>query len=132
MLGLDSNVLLRHLLNDDPVQGPAASRFIAANCSRETPGFINLMVLVETLRTLRRGYKYGRAELARTVAALLDAADLVIENAEAVAMAVAKSDELEIDIPDLLIVLHNATRGCSRTISFDETLVSAGLAIRPT
>jgi predicted nucleic-acid-binding protein len=131
MLGLDSNVLLRHLLNDDPVQSPAATKFILANCSRETPGYINLMVLVETLWTLRRGYQYSRAELSRTVAALLATADFEIENAETVSIAVAKSDETGIDLPDLLIILHNEAHGCSRTVSFDKTLVSEGLAVRP-
>jgi predicted nucleic-acid-binding protein len=131
MLGLDSNILLRHLLNDDPSQSPAASRFIATRCSRQTPGFINLMVLVETLWTLRRGYRYGRAEVSRVVAALLETAELVIENAEVVAWALSKSDELAMDLPDLLIVMHNESLGCSRTISFDDALIESGLADHP-
>jgi predicted nucleic-acid-binding protein len=60
MIGLDTNVVLRLMVQDDPAQLRRARRAVAAQCSEEEPGLINRIVLVEVIWVLSRGYKYSR------------------------------------------------------------------------
>ena len=82
MKGLDTNLLLRVYVADDPQHAERARRFIARHCARESPGRINRATLCEFVWVLRRGYKYSRADIAKLVRQLLIAADLNIEDAD--------------------------------------------------
>ena len=62
--GIDANVLVRHLVKDVPDESERASRFINERCTVENPGFINHIVLCETVWVLRRAYK-NRESLAQ-------------------------------------------------------------------
>ena len=46
MIGLDTNVVIRFLAQDDEVQSLIATRFIS-RLSREKPGFVSSVVLAE-------------------------------------------------------------------------------------
>ena len=50
MIGLDTSVLVRYLTQDDPEQAARATRIVEQELSNSAPGFIGLMVLVETAR----------------------------------------------------------------------------------
>lgn len=52
MIGIDTNVLVRHLVQDDPAQSRAASQVITERCTRDEPGFINRIVLCELVWVL--------------------------------------------------------------------------------
>jgi len=56
MIGLDTNVLVRYLTQDDPKQAARATRVVEEELSENVPGFIGLMVLVETVWVLQRLY----------------------------------------------------------------------------
>jgi predicted nucleic-acid-binding protein len=45
MIGLEKNVLVRHLVQDDLGQSRKATQVIAKQCMRDDPGFINRIVL---------------------------------------------------------------------------------------
>lgn len=79
MIGLDTNILVRLLVADDPDQTARAQRFVAARCTRETPGFINCIVLAELIWVLARVYDYSRATIADVVESLLSGDDRVVE-----------------------------------------------------
>lgn len=132
MLGLDSNILLRHLLQDDADQSPTATQFIHSQCSANRPGFVSFVVLVEMLWTLRRGYGFRRDALEVAVSDLLESEELLLENEELISEALDIAKRHKLDIPDVLISLINRSHGCSETISFDKSLVEAHLARSPT
>ena len=52
MIGLDTNVLVRYITQDDPNQSVAATRLIEGQCTRESPGYICHIVLCEILWVL--------------------------------------------------------------------------------
>ena len=54
MIGIDTNLLVRHLVQGDPVQGPQATAWLDANCSRARPGHVDRVVLAELVWVLRR------------------------------------------------------------------------------
>lgn len=89
MIGLDTNILVRLLVADDPDQTARAQRFIAARCTRESPGFINCIVLAELVWVLARAYGYSRASIANVVEDILSGDDRVVEHHDEVRAALA-------------------------------------------
>jgi predicted nucleic-acid-binding protein len=53
MIGLDTNVLLRYLVQDDPVQSPRATEIITRRLSEEEPGFVSLVTILEVVWVLK-------------------------------------------------------------------------------
>lgn len=129
MTGLDTNVLVRHLMQDDPVQSALASRLVEAFTSRQ-PGWVSTVVLVETLWVLDRSYGLTREQLAQAVRALLQARELRIEAAEQVAQALRRFEPGRADFADCLISQSALAAGCDVTMSFDARAVrDAGMTL---
>ena len=76
MIGLDTNVLIRHLTQDEPNQAARASALIERSCSVEEPGYINRVVICETVWVLERAYRYDRSVIASCLETILRTADL--------------------------------------------------------
>lgn len=129
MIGLDTNVVVRFLAQDDAVQSPIATRFIAG-LSREQPGLISAVVLAEITWVLSRAYEASREDIAKAVEGLLRSAELIVENADAAYRALglyraSKSAEFA----DALIAQTAALAGASETVSFDKN-AAAELGMR--
>ena len=118
MRGLDSNVLLRFVLQDEPEQFKIASDFLAG-CSPLEPAFVNLIVLCEFVWVLRSGWKLDRVEIADAVEALLDLPQVKFEREDLVMLALASYRAGAADLSDVLIGLVNIAAGCSATYTFD-------------
>jgi predicted nucleic-acid-binding protein len=56
MIGLDTNILVRYLAQDDPVQSPKATELIERQLTEENPGFVSVVAMVETVWVLDRAY----------------------------------------------------------------------------
>ena len=129
MIGLDTNVIVRFLAQDDDVQSPIATRLMS-RLSRERPGFVSAVVLAEVTWVLSRSYKALRAEIAAAVEGLLRAAEIVVENAPAAYRALgAYPAATSAEVADALIAETAALAGASETVTFDER-ASAELAMR--
>src|SRR5687767_5046938 len=86
MHGLDSNVLLRFVLQDGPRQFETARRLLAG-CTREEPAYINLMVLCESVWVLTTGAKRNRADIAGMISLLLETPEIRFEREDIVRAA---------------------------------------------
>ncbi|MGZ8992638.1 MAG: PIN domain-containing protein [Burkholderiaceae bacterium] len=128
MIGLDSNVLVRYLTQDDPVQSARATRLIERQLSEKAPGFISLIVLVELWWVLKRLYRATGVELRQTVQDLLDTRQFVLEQRGAVIQAVKKLDAAG-DIADSLIVELARAAGCERMVTFDTDARRVGMEL---
>ena len=130
MIGLDTNVIVRFLAQDDAVQSPLATRLFA-RLSRDEPGFISLVVLAEVSWVLARAYKTTRRELADTVEGLMRSAEIRIENAEAAwrALGVYQASK-SAEFADALIAEIAALEGVTQTLTFDRrAAVEAGMTL---
>lgn len=67
MTGIDTNVLVRYLTRDDPVQYKQAKTFLESTCSEENPGYINTIVLCEMVWVLKAAYNCTRDEITMVV-----------------------------------------------------------------
>lgn len=119
MIGLDTNVILRCFVEDDPEQARQARRFVGGRCTRENPGFVDRVALCEMVWVLSRGHQFGRTRAADVVAMLLASRDIVLEDSDAVRAALRVFIERKVDFADALIGEVNRARGCEATATFD-------------
>lgn len=132
MIGLDTNVLIRYLAQDEPRQSAIATRLIERELTAQNTGFVSLVVLVELYWVLKRLYAATDSELLDTVADLLDSAHFQLESRAMVQAAVqrVKSLKSKAGLTDYLIVEIANSNGCSHTVSFDKAAVrSAGMQL---
>jgi predicted nucleic-acid-binding protein len=119
MIGLDTNVLARLFIDDDPAQAPSARSFVAGRCSKQDPAFVDRVALCELVWVLMYSHGYGRAEIARIIRRLLDSEEIVLEDADAIGEALSVFSSRNVDFADALIGAVNLARGCKATATFD-------------
>lgn len=118
MIGLDTNVLVRFLMQDDAVQAQAAQDLMATFTETE-PGFICREVLVELVWVLERAYAFPRPDISRALDGLMEARELVIEAADRAAIAVDRYRKGGPGFADQMIALAGQGTGCQATVTFD-------------
>jgi predicted nucleic-acid-binding protein len=119
MTGLDTNVLMRYLLQDDPKQTRQASQIIDRQLTEQNPGFVNLATILEVVWVLRSLLKRSPSEIATHLEHLLAADSLEIQNEQQVFEAAFALKRGTGEFEDALIGALNAWAGCSHTLTFD-------------
>ena len=83
MIGIDTNILVRYIVQDDPVQAAKASHLIESSyCTLKDPGMVEGIALCELVWVLESAYGYSRELVARVVRQVLGTAELTIEAPE--------------------------------------------------
>jgi predicted nucleic-acid-binding protein len=118
MIGLDTNVLVRLFVEDDPAQSDRARRLVDAAAADE-PCVINPVVLAEFAWTLARNFKKKRPEVARLIEGVLSMDDLDVPFRRAAQGALNAYRCGKADFPDYLLAAINAELGCASTATFD-------------
>lgn len=125
MKGLDTNVLIRHLTQDDAAQARLASRFIEAECTRERPCFINRVVLCETVWVLESAYEYNRQDISEAVERVLRTHQFRVEDMHAALTTLRSYRSGGADFADFLISETNREAGCTETVTLDKKAARA-------
>jgi predicted nucleic-acid-binding protein len=120
MIGLDTNVLVRYLAQDDPTQSPRATEMIESQLTRQNPGFISLIAMAETVWVLGRSLKLKSVEVAELIERLLEVDELVIESEQEVFAAMIALKDGQGSFADALIGALGRKAGCSHTLTFDQ------------
>ncbi len=118
MIGLDTNVLVRYIAQDDQKQSPLATNLIDALTS-EAPGFITLVSLVELVWVMQGCYDATKEEVVNILRKVLQTKVLVVENAETVIKALNMFSQSKADFADCLIERSAVAAGCEYTATFD-------------
>ena len=119
MIGLDTNVLVRYLAQDDPAQSAKATELIERRLTQDEPGFISVVAMAEVAWVLERAYGLADQEIAAAIEGVLQAEVLVVENEQEVFTAMIALKAGLGSFADALIGAVNAKAGCSRTLTFD-------------
>ena len=127
MIGLDTNVVVRYLMQDDPVQAARANAFFEGELSAGQPGFISLVVLVEIAWVLHACYDIGRMDVARALRALLETRQLRVERAALVVRALRRQVVANADFSDALIIELARAHGCQEVVRFDRKARGLGM-----
>jgi predicted nucleic-acid-binding protein len=118
VIGVDTNVLLRFLTADDPVQSPAAKAFLEERTG-EDPAYVSLVCLLETVWTLRAGYGQDKEAVNSIVATLAAQDNIVLQDADAVREALGVARATSADFPDALLVALGRKAACRHCVTFD-------------
>ena len=120
MIGLDTNIIVRYLAQDDPAQSPVATDIMEFRLTPENPGFISIVAMVETVWVLDRAYGLTPQQIAAAVEHMLQADTLVIEYEQEVFAATVALKTGSGSFADALIGALGARAGCPRTLTFDK------------
>jgi len=128
MIGLDTNVLVRFLTHDDPVQTPAAIKLMSS-LSPGSPGFVSLVVIAELTWVLKSLYKFERSEMELVLENLLRSDALVVERSEIVWQALRQFKTNNAGFSDCLVERCGHAEECLYTLTFDKRAVAAGMRL---
>jgi predicted nucleic-acid-binding protein len=118
VIGLDTNVLVRYIMQDDKAQSALATRLLES-LTAESAGFVPLVVVVELAWVLSSAYGLDRTQLVDAFEVLLRTKELVVERAETVWKALRAFGSSNADFADCLIERSASAAGCDRTVTFD-------------
>jgi predicted nucleic-acid-binding protein len=125
VIGLDTNVLVRYIMQDDIKQSPLATRMVES-LTAEAPGFVPLVAIVELAWVLSSAYELSRSQLIEAFETLLRTKELVIERGETVWKGLRLLQRSGGDFADCLIACSAEAAGCARTITFDRGAAKNG------
>jgi predicted nucleic-acid-binding protein len=125
VIGLDTNVLVRYIMQDDSKQSPLATRLVES-LTAESPGFVPLVAIVELAWVLSSAYELSRAQLVEAFEALLRTQELVVESGETVWKGLRLLQRSGGDFADCLIACSAQTAGCTKTLTFDRGAAKNG------
>jgi predicted nucleic-acid-binding protein len=122
MIGVDTNVLVRYLTQDDPAQFARAAAFIDAASEREEQFLINAPVLCELVWVLATVYEYSREEIGQALEQIFTTAQFEIERLDEARQALGDFRSSKADFSDALIGRINRSLGAKHTVTFDRDL----------
>ena len=121
MIGIDTNVLIRYIVQDDVEQSKLATKFIEGRISSTNPGFINYIVLCEIVWVLKSAYRYEKPVIINVLQRILQTKEFIVENADVAWIALKEYEKDDADFSDYLIAVLNRFSGCDFTITLDQT-----------
>ena len=121
MIGLDTNVVIRYLTQDDAKQAAVASRVFEHTLSIDNPGFIGHITLCEIAWVLADCYEADKARIRAVIEGLLGSKQVVVEEADLVWKALRSWEKSSADFSDALMGQALAARGCGRIVTFDKS-----------
>jgi predicted nucleic-acid-binding protein len=131
MIGLDTNVLTRYLVQDDPIQTQKA-RAILATLTSEEPGWVPLVGVLELVWVLTSKFRATRAEVCRVLDLLLGTGQIVVESMDTLKYALEWYRRGNADFAHCLISALARAKGCSKTLTFDKNAAkTAGMTLIP-
>ena len=129
MIGLDTNILIRYLTQDDPEQFKLAEYIIETKLNSKNQGFISLIVLIEVVWVLKTCYQQSKTDLCHIIESLLTTKQLVIETSDHAYKALRQWQNGNGDYSDAIIAILSQENGCAYTLTFDKKAVSVGMRL---
>ncbi|MFM8557595.1 MAG: PIN domain-containing protein [Betaproteobacteria bacterium] len=118
MIGLDTNVLVRYIMQDDPRQSAKATTLIES-LEVDRPGFISVVSMVELYWVLTSCYDLTNDQVRQALDLLLRTRQIVVDRADQVLRALKVFGTGKADFADCLIERTAASAGCEQTMTFD-------------
>lgn len=120
MKAIDTNILVRFLVNDDPVQAEQVRQLFAIAEQAGTLFFVPILVMLETIWVLESAYQVQRPDLIDALSDLLLMPIFQFEQRTAIQAALAIARTNHVDMSDILIAQTALNSGCESILTFDK------------
>jgi len=131
MIALDTNVLVRFLVEDDEKQSRRATSLIENTVSRGDELFISDFVMCETVWVLASAYRFTRSEVAEVLARLMRARSVVFTSSDRLVRALQAYRDGTGDFADYLIREIARGAGADTVATFDRKLLKEHGFLKP-
>ena len=118
MIGLDTNVLVRYIMQDDAKQSPQATKLMES-LDTDQQGFVSLVSIVELYWVLTSCYDLSGQQVKQALESLLRTKQVIVDRADQVLRALRVFDDGKADFADCLIERTASSAGCTETMTFD-------------
>lgn len=119
MIAVDTNVLVRLFVADEPSQAAKAQKLFDAAAEGEVAVWISDTVLVELAWTLGKAYARERSDIVKALRALVSHATVQLESPASVRSATDLFERGPADFADCLLSVKAQVAGCDRLATFD-------------
>lgn len=120
MKGIDTNVLIRYIVQDDLMQSAKAAHFIEMLASKESPIFITGIIFCELVWVLETAYEYSKKDIAQVLDKILRIQQFHVHQPEAISQALHDYQTINVDFSDSYLAHLNKYYHCSYTATFDK------------
>jgi predicted nucleic-acid-binding protein len=122
VIALDTNILVRLILQDDETQARAAERLVVRARREQTDLFVSEIVLCELVWVLTRRARLARADIAHALDQLLRTELVVVNDAGVIDRALTAYRAGKGDFADYLIREQARSAGAAEVATFDRAL----------
>ncbi|MDZ7924954.1 MAG: type II toxin-antitoxin system VapC family toxin [Marinagarivorans sp.] len=127
MIGLDTNVVIRYLTQDDKKQSAIANQLIESELSESNLGYITLITLVEITWVLESCYDQKKSALVSIIESLLSIKQIMVERTDIAYLALKQYRDGNADFSDALISMTCIDAGCNKIVTFDKKAATVGM-----
>jgi predicted nucleic-acid-binding protein len=131
MIALDTNVVVRYLVEDDKDQAERAARMIESALAADEPLFVPQVVLCEVVWVLDSVYQFPREDILSALKGLIQARQLLVQGKDEVRRAIEALEAGKGDFSDYIIRENSASAGCDRVATFDRPLLRESGFVAP-
>lgn len=119
MIGLDTNVLVRLLAEDDAEQQKRVVSLLRRARNQGEMALVSVPVLCETVWVLSASYGFDRGHITKALESILETDVFQLEDEKSVIQAIQSWRTSGGDFTDHLIACRHREAGCRTTMTFD-------------
>ena len=120
MIGIDTNVLVRYITQDDQQQSALSNKLIEHTLTKDNCGLISKIVLCELTWVLSKAYSYSKEQIAAVVHQIIITQELNVEDSENVLRSLQRYREGEAGFADYFLAQTHQAMGAEYTVTFDK------------
>jgi predicted nucleic-acid-binding protein len=120
MIGIDTNILVRYIVQDDERQALLAAQLLEEGLGDKNKGLVGAVVLCELVWVLRRAYGYEKVQVCNVLRMILASADLVVDRLDDAQRALREYEQGNADFSDYFIGQMNRTLKAKATYTLDQ------------
>ncbi len=120
MLALDTNLIVRLVVNDDVKQAAQVRKWLEKHATALKPAYVDHLVLAELSWVLHQGYGYARQDIHQVITRLMDTEGIEVERPELVQASLDAYALGAADFSDYLLASRAQAAGYAPVLTFDK------------
>ena len=127
MIGIDTNILVRFITQDDKQQSAKVNQFIDQKLSADNMGLISKIVLCELTWVLSNAYGYSRNDISTIIQQVLITQEFIVEDSDLALKALQYYQHGNAGFADYFLAQTHDSMGADYTVTFDKKAAKSEL-----